>query len=428
MTHKNVLLALAAVLAASLVACGRVPSTLTFGTSVTPTEAPAAVATELATELSPTAAPTEPAAAQAALPPGNPAPFPKINLLHMVDTSNGWAADLEGELYRTADGGSSWYLVPTPPDVQFNPNGSAFLDAAHAWLSFYDPGGFPALLRTADGGLTWTPLTGIGLEQAGGEAGFRFSSPDEGVAEVAGVGAGNLYIQELETHDGGASFEVVPLVGPTNEQGLPPGTLHLCNVCTDAFHYDPSRAIIVEGDMGTMESRGKVHVKQTTDLGRTWTEKILPLPDGYEEALVGGLPIVFEGQERHGWLPVRLMKYNADGSPAFDVTAIYVTPDGGQTWNLTPTVLPNVNSGTIQFPDALDAVALCGGNICVTHDEAQTWETITPNVDFSSTDTRYVLSMQFVTPLTGWVILANGDAYELYRTDDGGGTWNLLNQ
>lgn len=371
----------------------------------------------------PTATPTDP---PVGLPPGEPAPFPNLSYLRMVDQLNGWASDYEDKLYRTADGGASWYLVPVPPEAGINVVGSAFLDAAHAWLSYYDADGHPALLRTTDGGLSWTPLTGIGLDEAGGGPSFRFTSPEQGLAEVTGAGAGNLYVQEYETSDGGATFTVVPLVGPTPEPDLPEGTIHLCSLCLDSFYYDPYRAIIVEGDMGTMESRGGVHLKQTTDLGQTWTEMVLPLPAGYEDALAGGLQPVFPGGVQHGFLPVKLMRYNPDGTAAYDAIALYESIDAGQTWTLTPNVLQTSNPATLELVDDLDLLTLCGAAICASHDAALTWETVTPELDLASTDTRYVLDMTFVNPLSGWIILVEDGISQLYRTDDGGATWMLL--
>jgi len=403
-----------------LAGCTAAPGTAQPAATARPTATTLpAVATELLVEVLPT---ETPGAAIA-----TPVPFPKTNFLKMVDDANGWASDPDAKLFRTSDGGATWNPVTTPGGVSFTAYAGAFLDANDAWLPYYDANGVPGLLRTQDGGETWTSLTNIGLGDAGGQANFEFSTPSDGLATAAGVGAGNLYLQKFESHDGGASFTVIPLVGPNPEQGLPEGTVHLCNICMDAFHYDPARLIVVEGDMATMQPRGALHLQTSTDLGQHWTEMTLPLPTGYQDALVGGLPLTFP-QGLHGFMPVRLTKYNATGGTVYDVLAVYETTDGGASWSLTPSVIAGAaSSETLQFVTDLDAITLCGSALCVSHDAAQTWQTVTPNVDFSNTDTRYVLQMSFVDPLTGWIIASENDAYRLYKTTDGGSTWTLLN-
>jgi photosystem II stability/assembly factor-like uncharacterized protein len=205
--------------------------------------------------------------------------------------------------------------------------------------------------------------------------------------------------------------------------GLTEGVLQYCRLCGNALYYERSRAIIVEG--GMEKAPGTVHLRQSTDLGGHWSESNLPLPNGYEDALVVALPLAFQDDGR-GYLPVRLLKYNANGK-AYDAVAIYTTSDGGATWSLPTTVLSNAEPFMLNFHD-LDVKVICGGNLCISHDGAQTWETITPNVDFSYADTHYVSGMTFPTPLNGWVILWESPAtYKVYRTDDGGASWILLN-
>jgi photosystem II stability/assembly factor-like uncharacterized protein len=345
----------------------------------------------------------------------------------MVDESNGWAADLDGKLYRTVDGGASWNLLPTPADVQINAYGSAFLDAGNAWLSNYDENSAPALLRTSDGGMTWTPLIDIGLAGIGGMPTFRFSSPSEGLARVDGVGAGNLYIQMYETHDGGASYSLIPLTGPQPEQGLPPGTIHLCNICGDSFYYAPQRMIVVQGDMGTMEQRGKAYLLTSQDNGQSWSQMILPLPDGYEEALVEALQPVFVTNQ-DGFLPLKLTRLEADGSLTQLGLAVYRTDDGGATWSPSAAQLPPVtNNQTLHFFDTDEALALCEADLCVSHDGAQSWERVTPDIDISSTESRAVFQVNFVDPLTGWIVIGEPEKVLLYKTGDGGAHWTLLN-
>jgi photosystem II stability/assembly factor-like uncharacterized protein len=339
----------------------------------------------------------------------------------MFDDANGWTVDGVNRLYRTADGGENWYSVTVPG--QYIARLSAFLDTAHAWLATYQRDVSPTLWRTTDGGLTWTHLIDIGLPAKGAEPFYQFTSPDDGLVEVSGLGAGDLYDQLFETHDGGKSFHAIPVVGPTDEMGLSEGVVQYCRLCGNALYYDPSRAIIVEGNLE--KPPGAVHVRQSTDLGQHWSESTLPLPAGYADALVVALPLAFEGGG-HGYLPVRLLQYNANGM-AYDAVVIYTTSDGGATWSLPATVLSDAEPFMLNFND-LDVEVLCGGDLCISHDGTQTWETITPNVGFSYTDTHYISGMTFPTPLNGWVILWESPAtYKLYRTDDGGSTWILLN-
>jgi hypothetical protein len=339
----------------------------------------------------------------------------------MVDESAGWAVDAGNRLYRTSNGGEGWYPVTVPGP--FTAGLSAFLvDPAIAWLADYAPHRTPALWHTTDGGLTWTHLTDSGLPQTGGEPSYRFMSAENGVVELSGFGEGNMYDRLFETHDGGASFEAIPVVGPAAETGLAEGVIQYCRLCGNALYYDSSRAILVEG--GLQKPPGALKLKQSVDLGQHWSQSILPLPAGYQDALVVALPLVF-AEDGHGYLPVRLLHYNATGKD-YDAVSIYTSADGGGSWSLSPTVLSDAEPFMLNFHGS-DVEVLCGGKLCVSQDSAQTWDILTPSVDFSRTDTHYVLQMTFATSRTGWILLWENGITNLYRTTDGGTTWTLLN-
>jgi photosystem II stability/assembly factor-like uncharacterized protein len=185
--------------------------------------------------------------------------------------------------------------------------------------------------------------------------------------------------------------------------------------------------IVVQGDMATMEQRGKVHLLTSQDMGQTWTQMILPLPDGYEEALVEALPPVFV-TARDGFLPLKLTRLEVDGSLTPLGLAVYRTNDGGATWSTSAAQLPPVTDNqTLHFFDTDEALALCQADLCVSHDGAQTWERVTPDIDISSTETRAVFQVRFVDPLTGWIVIGEPEKVLLYKTGDGGATWTLLN-
>jgi photosystem II stability/assembly factor-like uncharacterized protein len=98
-------------------------------------------------------------------------------------------------------------------------------------------------------------------------------------------------------------------------------------------------------------------------------------------------------------------------------TAVYVTSDGGDTWTLTPTVIPE--AGQSDFLSANEAVIFNGDQFYVTHDAARTWATVSPSIVFGDS----FVTMDFINPNSGWIVTVAEDQRALYRTQDGGATW-----
>ena len=101
-------------------------------------------------------------------------------------------------------------------------------------------------------------------------------------------------------------------------------------------------------------------------------------------------------------------------------TAVYISNDSGDTWMLTPTLIPN--GGSTDFLSATEAVIYNGEQFYVTRDAARTWSIIPPDIVFGDT----FAMMDFVNTLTGWVITVDPTTNQrtLYRTNDGGATWS----
>jgi len=107
------------------------------------------------------------------------------------------------------------------------------------------------------------------------------------------------------------------------------------------------------------------------------------------------------------------------------VTAVYSTQDGGQTWQANTNVLENVSS--ITFISSQDAFAVCGTSLCITHDGAHTWQTLTSNLNFGISDSReYVEQFSFITHSIGWALTVYNGLHALWKTTDGGLTWEEL--
>jgi photosystem II stability/assembly factor-like uncharacterized protein len=358
--------------------------------------------TEEPTEIPPTPYPDTPA------PPAIAAPViesPELLEIQFFNELDGWGVT-ETEIVRTNDGGITWYNV-TPPDVE--ETGSTvevfILDKDHAWVQKPDFNNFPnngLLYHTADGALTW------GISSTPFSAGdLSFLDADNGwmLADL-GVGAGSNAVAVFQTMDGGATWTQTYTNDPNN---LDAGdSLPLGGIKSDLMPLNMQTAWVG----GVVYSPGTVYLFRTDDNGNTWTPVNLELPEGAENFELGidrdQMQFV---SANDGFLVVRMA---GDATQ----TALYVTNDGGDSWRLTPALIPN--AGASDFISADEAVIYNGEQFYVTRDAARTWSTVTPDIVFGDS----FGSMDFVNPNSGWVITVDPVNHRsLYRTHDGGATW-----
>jgi len=125
--------------------------------------------------------------------------------IHMIDANNGWAwsSGVEGQylLLRTTDGGQLWRDV-TPRAFPYLEYGGWFLDSQTAWVATLDRKTYAGgLLRTADGGKSWSVLVMEGAAPfkcltAGSRC--EFFNANHAVARTAEFGLGNAYYRYLK--------------------------------------------------------------------------------------------------------------------------------------------------------------------------------------------------------------------------------------
>jgi photosystem II stability/assembly factor-like uncharacterized protein len=353
------------------------------------------------TEVPPTPVPDTPA------PPALAAPVietPALIDIQFFNELDGWGLT-ETFIVRTNDGGITWYSV-TPPDIEDMSSGveTFILDEDHAWVQKPDFNNFPnngLLYHTADGGLTWnissTPFSSGDLSFIDAERGWMLAD--------LGAAAGSNAVAVFQTEDGGTTWTQTY----TNDPNLPDAgdSLPLGGIKSDLMPRDMQTAWVG----GNVYSPGTVYFYRTDDSGRTWSLVDLELPADAENFELG----IDQDQmqfvsEDDGFLVVRM-------SGDFTQTAVYVTNDGGDTWTLTPTLIPN--AGESDFLSAEEAIIYNGEQFYVTRDAARTWVTVSPDIVFGDS----FASMDFVNPNTGWIISAVEEHRSLYRTSDGGATW-----
>ena len=346
-------------------------------------------------------------------------PFSRLKMFSSLD---GWAWGSAG-VWRTSDGGQSWFDV-SPPDMWYF---LYALDAQTAWATAHQSQGEKVqevLIRTSDGGKNWILITEISWRNVDQ---FLFYDQLNGLSYGCGAAAGTGICTIYETHDGGLSW--TPMEYATDHHGDPldwPGQYLFCNICGDAIKFDLDRLILVGGNMVQFAST-TFPVWITSDRGQTWHYQEVSLPAGkFNPGLIDPYTPVFFGALT-GILPVKVANesYNQFG------VAFYITQDGGLTWSFQSLLenISQVNSWSVMdFISSQDLFISCDMDLCASHDGAQTWQRLSPNLSFSYAEgQQYVDQFDFVDSLTGWALVGmDNNQLTLWKTLDGGETWNLL--
>lgn len=344
------------------------------------------------------------------LPAINSAPLidsPSLINIEMIDERYGWGIT-EEEIVRTDDGGVTWYDV-TPPDI--TETGYSvfpyFLSENAAWIQIADNNNYPFggfLYRTQDGGLTWqmfeTPFSAGDLE---------FIDENNGwILADLGVGAGSMAVSVFQTTNGGATWERVYTNDPNLEGAS--DTLPLSGIKVLLAPLDMQTAWIG----GVVYSPNTLYLFRTDDGGKTWQAiENIPLPQTAQEIQVGVEKIQFVSRTQ-GALALRLSSNKQE-------TLIFSTNDGGETWQAFSQPIPE--AGLLDIISAAEIVFYSADQFYITEDAGASFNIINSEISFGDA----VADISFANAHMGWLITTSAtNQRTLYRTEDGGATWNVL--
>jgi photosystem II stability/assembly factor-like uncharacterized protein len=329
-----------------------------------------------------------------------------ISHLDMLDLQNGWMIT-DHNVLRTQDGGTTWHNV-TPPNASalgFG-TGFSFLDSNRGWILVpdqNDPLNHGSLYRTVDGGLNW-----LSFNVPLGSGNLKFLDDNNGwLMLIAGAGAGSMPVKFFQTHDGGLNWTQVFTDVPTDPN--PNNTLPASGIKSGFTPVSMQEAWV----SGQEYAPNIFYLFHTLDGGQTWSKVDYQMPFTGEATYLTQPPIFFDSQ--NGILP---MTAGRDGQ----ATLFLKTMDGGATWTAS---MPVTGAGQYFVVSLHDLFVWFAGELSVSHDGGQTWTNITPNLgwDFST------FQFQFVDLQTGWAVTSASDGHtSLYKTIDGGQTWNALVQ
>lgn len=217
----------------------------------------------------------------------------------------------------------------------------------------------------------------------------------------------------LVTRDGGQSWQASGYPGPAGDRLF------------GATFSDPNHGWIVREKVPTDASKTplEVIIDRTDDGGATWESVSLPPIRGSEHEAIIASPTFSMVDAQVGYLLLAI-----DPTPR---QILYVTADGGRTWNERPTAPPG--HGWIWFVDAAHGW-MAGGpteaTLFTTTDGGMTWEKQHLPVQPGFATSELVLTSGPSRTSTGQLILfapfaRDGYGGVFFRSGDDGATWSF---
>jgi photosystem II stability/assembly factor-like uncharacterized protein len=348
--------------------------------------------------------------------------------IRMFEGGRGWAwgytSTFPSRIWRTDDGGLTWSeIMPGPLVWEFE----YALDTETAWATVCRPPSEdcqPALARTFDSGSSWAVINETIWHTV---SEYQFFNQKDGLLYGSGPAAGTAIWNFYESHDGGVSWTQFEFVSTHRGSASDiPGQYETCNMCGDALYLDFDRLVVVGGNLAQMAT-DVIPLWITFDRGQVWYSQELPLPQGpFEFGWFHPSPPIFVSDD-FGILAIRLSTEDRERT----AVAFYATDDGGLSWSFRSLVeIP----GSVERWTRLEVVSIediffrCGRDLCISHDGGWNWQQVSTQLNFEtySDSESYVYRFTFIDALTGWALVRLDETTTLWRTQDGGVSWQNL--
>ncbi len=285
--------------------------------------------------------------------------------IFFLNKDTGWVCNVDGNIYRTNNGGKNWKFQFQQPKTSFRCIG--FINDKIGWAGNLGTGRFSPtidtmpLYKTIDGGNSWQVDTNIEGTLPKGICGLDIVN-DSVIYGISRVG-GPAYI--IKTIDAGKHWKSIDMNS-------------LAFQLIDAKFFSPDTGIVVGGYPGPKFQNSHYRIFYTTDGGISWKINAEGIDSG-----------------QHGWkihFVNRKIGYVCiESDLENDTLPVLKTTDGGLTWQTkVHSISPTSFGQGIGFIN--DSVGWCGGfgyDIKSTINGGETWE-IAPEILESFNRFRYI--------------------------------------
>ncbi len=328
--------------------------------------------------------------------------------VHFFDQLNGFAMN-SGQVFSTSDGGQTWNhaYVQAIYNVNISLMAYSWPDPQHGYFS----GSGPSLVRTLDGGLTFTNMINGPIDSY---YHVWFSDTLNGI--VSGLndsGATIIYTKDSGESWNQASFDSIPKwIGIISFANYLNGWVTSGKGIYKTSNGGQNWDILYHGNAGRFNgistpsltqlyAFGNENLSKSSDGGITWADIT---PAG-----------IMEGYYVSGFqFPDSITGYMVMKQIYGDACKFLKTADGGETWNQV-TMNENGVIRSIDFCDPMNGiVSQMGGNIFTTHDGGSTWTQV------SNINADYV---KMINPQTALLAMSGT---KVYVSHDGGDTFNTI--
>lgn len=329
-----------------------------------------------------------------------------INRISFINATTGWAAGEKGALIKTVNGGSTWTVqyAGTIKDIR----ALAFTDLNHGWA-----GAGSELYYTASSGQTWDIV-------------FRFpgrtitaivmQDNDTGLVAATDFISGTILYR---TTNSGFNWTPLPLVISTDINDisyLPNGSVVAAGTIGTLLHSNNGGNSWTTVSAGTSDDFLDISAKSTGTVYATTANGIYKSSNGGTGYLAIGNPGAGSG------LHLTAIDFATanDGVAACDQGNLYITDDGGQSWNYYGTSSSWLNFHAVE---AISSTTIytggTGGTILNTVDGGINWNELSTRLtEFQLNAAEAVNTSLYFTV---------GQSGTLLKTTNGGASWTPLN-